>query len=222
MASDLILTNDGIQFASGRILDIKAAMPSTGSYTAGDIVLESTTAARVSGWKRLTTGSGHVLNTDWAYFSGVASGTSVATTSGTAIDFTGVPSWARRVTVLLNGVSTNGTNQLQVQVGAGSVSTSGYTAMATRSLSGTNEAGVTTGFNINGNSATNTITGAMVISLLTGNTWVSSHTAASFTNSTCFYGSGSIALGGTLDRIRLTTVGGTDTFDAGSVNIFWE
>ena len=35
-------------------------------------------------------------------------------------------------------------------------------------------------------------------------------------------GGGSVTLSGALDRVVLTTVGGTDTFDAGSVNIIYE
>jgi len=66
------LSDSGLQLASGNIIDLKAAMPTTGTYTAGDIVLESTTGAKVSGWKRLTTGSAHVLGTDWVYFAGTA------------------------------------------------------------------------------------------------------------------------------------------------------
>jgi hypothetical protein len=31
-----------------------------------------------------------------------------------------------------------------------------------------------------------------------------------------------VSLSGTLDRIRLTTVNGSDTFDAGSINIIYE
>lgn len=53
-------------------------------------------------------------------------GTSQASTSGTAIDFTGIPSWVKRITVMFSGVSTNGTSVPQIQVGAGSVTTSGY------------------------------------------------------------------------------------------------
>jgi hypothetical protein len=34
--------------------------------------------------------------------------------------------------------------------------------------------------------------------------------------------SGSKTLAGTLDRIRITTVNGTDTFDAGQINILYE
>jgi hypothetical protein len=33
---------------------------------------------------------------------------------------------------------------------------------------------------------------------------------------------GDVALSGTLDRIRITTVNGTDTFDAGTINVSWE
>jgi hypothetical protein len=66
------LSDSGLLLASGNIIDLKATMPTTGTYTAGDIVLESTTGAKVSGWKRLTTGSAHVLGTDWVYFAGTA------------------------------------------------------------------------------------------------------------------------------------------------------
>ena len=57
----------------------------------------------------------------------IVSGTAVASTSGTSIDFTGIPSWVKRITVMLNGVSTSGTSIVQVQIGSGSPTTSGYT-----------------------------------------------------------------------------------------------
>ena len=62
--------------------------------------------------------------------------------------------------------------------------------------------------------------GAMYINLLTGNTWVSTHSLNSGGES--FMGSGSKTLSSTLDRIRITTVNGTDAFDAGSINILYE
>jgi hypothetical protein len=64
----------------------------------------------------------------------------------------------------------------------------------------------------------------MVIHNVTGNTWVSTH-SASFNDGTGTYislGNGGLALGGVLDRVRITTVNGTDTFDAGSINILFE
>jgi hypothetical protein len=75
---------------------------------------------------------------------------------------------------------------------------------------------------MNGNAATNVISGAMTLLLFSGNTWVSSHTAGSSANSTTFFGGGQVTLSGVLDRLRVTTVNGTDTFDAGSINILYE
>ena len=47
--------------------------------------------------------------------SAITAGTAVASTSGTSIDFTGIPSWVKRITVMFNGVSTNGTSNIQIQ-----------------------------------------------------------------------------------------------------------
>ena len=61
----------------------------------------------------------------------IVSGTSVASTSGTSIDFTSIPSWVKRITVMFDGVSTNGTSNLQVQIGdSGGIENTGYTAAA--------------------------------------------------------------------------------------------
>jgi hypothetical protein len=103
----------------------------------------------------------------FAVRSRLVSGTSVASTSGTSIDFTGMPSWVKRVTVMFDGVSTNGTSNLRIQTGAGSVTTSGYLGSS---------AGM----------------------------------------------SSNVGFSSVLDRVRITTVNGTDTFDAGSINILYE
>jgi hypothetical protein len=147
--------------------------------------------------------------------------TAQATTSGTSIDFTGIPSWVRRITVMLNGVSTNGSSALLVQVGSGSVTTSGYSSAGGTFNYSNQTAGTTStaGFCIF-NVSSYAVAGHMILTLVSGNTWVSSHVVRSGES-----GSGggvSPALSGTLDRIRLTTVNGTDTFDAGSVNILYE
>jgi hypothetical protein len=146
----------------------------------------------------------------------IKSGTAVASTSGTSIDFTGIPSWVKRVTVMFNGVSTNGTSSLQVQLGAGSAQTTGYVSSASSSSSSTSGLLVTSGA-----LAANTYRGAIVISLLGSNTWVSS-CVASRNDAATSWAAGSVTLSGTLDRVRITTVNGTDTFDAGTVNILME
>jgi hypothetical protein len=150
--------------------------------------------------------------------------TAAPTTSGVAIDFTPIPSWVRRITVMLNGVSTNGTSALLFQVGAGSITSSGYQAAGLGSGSGTvGNVEHTTGFpafDANG-LATSAVGGLATIATAGNNVWAYS---GSFRRQTDVIGIGAgvVTLSGTLDRIRLTTVNGTDTFDAGSVNIIYE
>jgi hypothetical protein len=221
MPANLILSDDGVQFAGGAIVDVKASIPTSGTWNAGSIVLESTTFARVSGWKRLTTGSGHVLNTDWRYFTNIASGTAVATTSGTSIDFTGIPAEVKRVTLNINGVSTTGLSELLVQAGNGSPETSGYISGADNS----GAAGIvssTSGFIVTRSNAAAALSyGNLVMTNMGGNVWVYSSSVYN-TIPRIMMGGGSKTFSGVVERLRLTTVGGTDTFDLGSANILWE
>jgi len=157
---------------------------------------------------------------------GITSGTSVASTSGTSIDFTSIPSYVKRVTVMFNGVSTTSTSVVQIQLGdSGGVETSGYTAMVSNVQTTPNTTrGVTasSGFLIqHANSSAESIQGAVIFSLFESNTWVAQGTLYGTTTG-LNSASGSKTLSGTLDRIRITTVNGTDTFDAGSINIMYE
>lgn len=154
------------------------------------------------------------------------SGTAV-TASGTSVDFTGIPSWVKRITVMFSGVSTNGTSLPQIQLGAGSVTTSGYVSYASYQ-GGTNQASGTTstsGFLIEAITDALTVRyGHAVFTLISGNSWVGSVNTGWY-NGTYYYssaGGGGVTLSGTLDRIRITTVGGVNTFDAGTINIMWE
>jgi hypothetical protein len=146
-------------------------------------------------------------------------GTSQATTSGTSKDFTGIPSWVKRITLMCNGVSTNGSSALLVQLGAGSVTTTGYNSMAfTNATLGTSTIGLLLTQAVNSGLSQY---GSYTISLFGSNTWILQGVGYQSPN----FGApaaGQIALGGTLDRLRFTTVNGTDTFDAGSVNIMYE
>jgi hypothetical protein len=155
----------------------------------------------------------------------IVSGTAV-TASGTSVDFTSIPSWVKRITVMFAGVSTNSTSLVQVQIGSSSFSTSGYTSQASFSNAATCFITATTGFAIEPSacgSATNNRHGFLVLTLITGNTWVASGAIGSTLQQGSIACSGtSPALGGTLDRVRITTVNGTDTFDAGSINILYE
>ena len=151
-------------------------------------------------------------------------GTAVASTSGTAIDFTGIPSWVRRVTVMFRDVSTSGTAIYLVQLGTSSgIVSTGYVSTSVTTFNSNQTAGSnsTAGMIVYSVAAGNTYSGALTLINITGNTWVSNHMFKSFTNAITG-GGGDVALSGTLDRVRITTVGGTDTFDAGSINILYE
>ena len=152
--------------------------------------------------------------------------TAQATTSGTSIDFTGIPSWAKRITVMLNGVSTNGTSSWLLRLGdAGGFETSGYIGVSgvlvTSSLGSSSS---TAGFLLTGTGPEQAAvySGASVLNLVGGNSWTHFGCLGSTTTDRSFCNSGSKALSDTLTQIRLTTVNGTDTFDAGSVNIMYE
>ena len=165
-----------------------------------------------------------VLNADGSVTFGnggtLTLGAAQASTSGTAIDFVGIPSWAKRITVGYYNVSTNNASSfLMLQVGSGSFLTTGYTSQAA--------AGSGSGVQTNGlhlasqvGSSSYVLTGIAQLMQL-GNLWI--YTAVTnFTNTTS---NGWQASGNTpatsIDRIRFTTSTGA-TFTNGSINIMYE
>jgi len=152
------------------------------------------------------------------------SGTAVASTSGTAIDFTGIPSWVKRITVMLQAVSANSSSNLQVQIGSGSIDiTSTYVGHASIVTNSVNQLAFTTGFLLTQQTASvQAYSGAMTCSRLNSSTnlWVetSSLGGAGGVN----FGGGNKSLAGALDRVRITTVDGITSFTGGSVNIMYE
>jgi hypothetical protein len=144
-----------------------------------------------------------------------------ASTSGTTVQFTGLPSWINRITLMLDQVSTNGSSLVIVQLATSGPTwvTSGYTGQADNSYGGT--AAVTAGIGVERvGGASHSRIGRMELTRVTGNTWVGTYLGCEGA-SMCF-GSGRVALASALAGIRVTTVGGTDTFDAGQVNIIYE
>lgn len=155
--------------------------------------------------------------------------TAVNTTSGTAIDFTGIPSWAKKITVMFNVVSTNGSSPPQVQLGySGGIETTGYSGSNTIAASGVVTATFTSGFGLGVNTAqwssSAVVSGSVVLTLLDAatNKWTAFGVLGGSDAAVSWLTSGSKSLSGTLDRLRLTTANGADTFDAGSVNIMYE
>ena len=192
-------------------------------------------AIQVGGSDAITITSG--LNTTFAgtvQASGVATnlyplvaGTAQTTTSGTAINFTGIPSWVDRITIMFSGMSTSGTSPPQIQLGtSGGIVSTGYLGSSTIVNPSPVSVLFTTGFGIAPNTAnwsgTVVVHGAIILTLQTGNTWVCAGSVGRSDAASTYLTNGGIALGGTLDRVRITTVNGTDTFDAGSINILYE
>ena len=184
-----------------------------------------------SGTLNIVTGSGSGSNaitidaSQNVVFSGnvsgnIKSGTAVASTSGTSIDFTGIPSTAKRITVMFNAVSTSGTSNILIQIGSGSVTTSGYVSLAQQAASGATS---TAGFIVTQTiTAANNLYGFVGINLISGTTYVESGNTGTGGGAVFNSSGGSPALSAALDRVRITTVNGTDTFDAGSINILYE
>jgi len=150
----------------------------------------------------------------------IISGTLQTTTSGTSFTFSGIPSWAKRITVMYNQISGSGTSNFLLQIGAGSTTNTGYVGNATEA---TTSVYFSAGFLLRATTAAaNTYTGVGTLNNITGNTWVYGGFLGINSTSALTNAAGVCPLSGTLDRVILTTANGTDTFDAGSVNIFYE
>ena len=220
-AGDLV---DVVGFTVG---SVTGAVTITGTPASGQLTSWSGSTS-VQGFAPSATGD-VPFSTDGTTFAAtqkIVRGTTVTLTTQTSVDFTSIPSWVKRITMMFSGMSTNGTSLPQIQLGAGSVTTTGYlssSAFISNASNTTGQATATTGFVINQNGATLVSQGSIIFSSMGSNLWVAQGVLYQSTATTyTIFISGSITLSGTLDRVRLTTVNGTDTFDAGSVNILYE
>jgi hypothetical protein len=193
----------------------------------GSLVLQTnsgTTALTISTAQNSTFAGTVTLPTGTIY--PIVPSTSVASTSGTSIDFTSIPSWVERITIMFQGVSTNGSSITQIQLGtSGGIVTSSYLGSGFIAADANTPAivNMSSGFLMSGFGAAAYVRhGSIVISNITGNSWVAHGITGQSDSTRINMCGGSISLSGTLDRVRITTVNGTDTFDAGSINILYE
>lgn len=193
----------------------------TGTIQVGQVIAGTNIAAGTT-ITALGTGTG---GAGTYTISPASTGTVSGTVTVVGVDFLSIPSWVKRVTVMFNGVSTSGTSPIQIQVGSGSISTTGYTSAAGAINGGTGQTSSTTGLPVTITlTAASLQSGSAFLSLIGNNTWVESGTVlyTAGAGAIVMSAGNSPALGGALDRVRITTVGGTDTFDAGSINILYE
>lgn len=155
----------------------------------------------------------------------IAGKTATASTTGTSIAFTSIPTWARRITVMFNGVSTDNTSPMLVKIGtAGGIVSSGYLSTGARlAAAGTTVDSSTAGFLINSTAAADVVSGSLIITALdtTNFVYTSDHTFKAGTTAT-MSGGGNVTLTGLMTQLTITTVSGTANFDAGSINVLYE
>lgn len=148
------------------------------------------------------------------------------TATSTAVDFTSIPSWVKKITVLFDVVSTNGSSVPLLQLGTSSAfATSGYANACSVNANGAATVNSTTGFMLITSTywaSTGVMGGAVTLYNISSNTWCVSGAVGRSDTTQLYITAGSISLGGVLTRVRITTVNGTDTFDAGSINILYE
>ncbi len=149
------------------------------------------------------------------------SGNAVAL-SGTQVDFTGIPSWVKRIEIPISGLSTNGTTSYLFQLGrSGTVETTGYLSATMVGSTAVSTANATIGFSLLITpTIASTIHGIISLALIDAatNLWSFSWVGAGSDSAFMVFAAGSKALAGLLDRVRLTSTG-PDTFDAGSARL---
>jgi len=218
---DSTLATDGVTYAKvQRVANMKALGNVSGSLgvVAEVSILDEDNMASDSATS-LATQQSIKAYTDTKVAAVITRGTAVATTSGTSVDFTSIPSTVKRITVMFDAVSNSGGDEYIIQIGdAGGVETTAYVS---QSSDRGGDQTATNGFIISrGNLSSSVNYGTIIINNFSGNIW------SSFGNlsrgSTVASSTGSKTLSATLDRIRITTAGGVNTFDAGSVNIMYE
>ena len=150
-------------------------------------------------------------------------GTAVSPTSSTSIDYTSLPAWVKKITVTFQGASSNSSSLWLLQLGtSGGVTTSGYLGRAA-GISGGTFSAYSAGFTLLTDSSAGAILhGVIQVVTLGSNNFAMNGILSRSDGGNVYISGGSIALGGVLDRVRLTTVNGTDVFDAGTVNILYE
>jgi len=171
-------------------------------------------------------GSAGVTTNSGAVYDSLQRGTALTAVTNftTSADFTNIPTWVRRITLIFSDISLSGSDNVLVQIGdSGGLETTGYLGANGYAISGaaTVAGNFTTGWGIAVGSASGVFFGTMQIVNLTGNTWVSSFSGG-FSNAAAFSGGGgNKTLSAQLDRVSVTRTG-TNTFDAGTINILFE
>jgi hypothetical protein len=205
--------------AVGNNLTVAGTATVTGATTVGGVAVVAAAPTATGNIPFSTNG------TTWSSTAKIVQETA-ADCTGTSINFTSIPSWVKRITVMLNGVSTNGSSNLIIQIGTSSgIVSTGYYGTAALVGAATANSTMSSGFLLTPSQGSATTTQGIITLCFqkpSTNTWVSSGSIGSLDAGNIALSAGVKDLPGTLDRVRFTTVNGTDAFDGGVINILYE
>lgn len=215
----------GTSIASGTTITAGSSLTTTTSATIGTTLSADTIQGKTSA-NTLTLAGISITSSQIPASSRLITATSVVATntSATSYTVTGIPSWVRRVTIIVRGVNTSSTSPILIQAGtSGGIVSTGYLSTSFFGPSASQTSNSTAGFVIDKSAASLAISGRMIIELLdsSANSYVSTHVAKVATNAVVT-GGGDVALSSVLTQIKLTTANGTDTFSAGSLVVTYE
>jgi hypothetical protein len=221
--TDTGLVGVGKTPSAGVELDVLGDIASSATITATTSVITDTISERTAAAGVTIDG---VLLKDsliGGVYRPITTGTAQSTTTGSNKDFTGIPTWVNRVTVMLNGVSTAAASDIYIRIGpAAGVETTGYDSAISYGGSSVNVTSSTTfSFLVPGvgSGAAYVFNGHAILTRVSGNIWVTSSNIVSTGTNSYYLASSTKTLAGALSVLSVITAG---TFDAGSVNIFYE
>lgn len=150
-------------------------------------------------------------------------GTEIDTSTGAVLyDITGIPPGIKEIKIMVVGASTNGTSGYLIQLGTSAgIAITGYVGGSAGDGTARRDAN-SAGFRLSSNATAAEVAQiSCVLSLENSSTftWNQFGHLNKGGNSENWYSVGNKSLSAILDRIRFTTIGGTDTFDAGVLNI---
>lgn len=153
-------------------------------------------------------------------------GTAVESNSGSVIEFKNIPSWAKRITLSLAGVSTNANFAPFVQLGTGDTPTyaaSDYKVESVMITASSATSGTVPGYGVllhQHATASAVYHGTVELVKVSGSTWVIRADGYESNSATINIAAGSIALWSALTAVRVCLASGS--FDAGTINILYE
>lgn len=144
-------------------------------------------------------------------------------------DGTGIPSWAKKITVSIVDVSTSGTSSKLVRLGVGGVSQAtgykGVIGFIGTTANTTTSAQSSIGAQFGAGTSSSSFQGSVEFTKISDTLWAWRGIVSDFQSGTAnspAMTSGSVVTSDVVDSLFVTNANGTDNFDAGSVSILVE